>query len=260
MKKEEIKAGLVLICTGKYDQFLQPMLDSIQKHWFPEQKEVPVFLFTDKTLTIKEAIDKPAVMINRIALYMQHTEHKPWPLPTLLRYETMLKSWSTIRFQTTHVFYVDVDALFVKDIDGDVLGIVGEDTDLEFPCDLVGVRHCGFANGGWGSPNTPKESTAYFPEEEYRYCDYLMGGFQGGKTVHYLMAVSEMMKNIAIDQSNGTMAEWHDESHWNWYWHVAAKIYTRSVMGPTFFMAEEMAGSDQAYILALKKDHAAVRS
>ena len=71
------KIGLLIIATGKYDRFVPPLHESVQKH-FMLKHDVSVFVFTDKTLPAKNGL----VVIQQ--------DHEPWPNPTLKRYHVLV--------------------------------------------------------------------------------------------------------------------------------------------------------------------------
>ena len=45
-----MKIGVLIIATGKYDRFVQPFLESVDKYFFKDQEGV-VYLFSDKDIT-----------------------------------------------------------------------------------------------------------------------------------------------------------------------------------------------------------------
>ena len=70
------KVGLLIIATNKYVDFLQPLIESANKHFLSNQ-EVTYFVFTDKDLNLTS---------DRDIVYTQ-VEHREWPWMTLGRYE-----------------------------------------------------------------------------------------------------------------------------------------------------------------------------
>jgi hypothetical protein len=118
---------------------------------------------------------------------------------------------------------------------------------------IIAVKHAGFVNGGWGSNNVHPESTAFIPEELRK--TYYAGGFQGGARDTYMNMAFELSKNIAADESKGIIAEWHDESHFNKYLCDKEPV----ALGHEYCMPEDNITKDPK-ILALLKDHAAIRS
>ena len=240
MEKQNV-VGLIIICTGKYDIFLQPLVDSMEK-WFFVGSKFDIYLFSDK--------DYPVSLTNRMTLYRNAVPHLPFPYPTLFRYKWISKYADV--FQSDNLFYLDVDMLFVNEVGSEILPSNNE---------LVVTRHPGFFHGGWGDRDTSPRSTAYLDPVLWK--DYFAGGFQGGTRDAFLKASETMDYNIDIDFDNEVMAKWHDESHWNHY----IKFYPSiKILSPEYCMVEEMGLRKKWRIddltprlIALKKDHKKLR-
>ena len=220
--------GLLLIATGKYDIFLQPLLESVDKYFFPND-EVQIYLFTDKNYTSKQITIFPI-------------QHRPFPYPTLYRYRFFTTYAGAIK--SDYLFYMDVDMLFVDYVGKEILG------------DLVAVRHPGYFRGGWGDYGTPKNSLAYVNPKERR--GYYAGGFQGGRRDNYLSAALGMATNIDIDKSAGIVAQWHDEAHWNKY----LTTHPFKELTPSYCFPEAVWAKDIPFrpvIKALDKNHKELR-
>ena len=78
-----------------------------------------------------------------------------------------------------------------------------------------------------------------------------------------MSACREMAENIDIDSANGIMAQWNDESHWNYY----LKQHPHKELSPEYCMVEQMDLRQKwgishltPRLIALKKDHKEVRS
>lgn len=183
-----MKIGLILIATNKYIDFLEPLLNSID-NFLPNHTKV-IYLFTDSNKDIK---------FKNLEIITIKVEHKPFPYSTLMRYYWINSIKNKIN--TDYLFYSDVDMKFI-DVKDEVLH------------DLVGIRHPGFKENNWNWYKNYK-STAYIPLGNRKV--YCCGGFQGGKTISYLKACKILSENIEIDNKNNILADWNDESHWNWY-------------------------------------------
>jgi len=233
-----MKIGLCIIATGKYDIFLKPILDSIKTYFFTPI-DVTVYVFTDSETFYG----------NGLVTYYVPIMHEPFPLVTLNRYSTILKEERTfIEDKITHLFYCDADMLFVGKVGPEIL------PDDAHP-GIVAVRHPGFINGGWGSPNCDPLSTAYVPEPERG--TYFAGGFQGGNIEDFLKMCKALKEAIKVDTENGIMAEWHDESHFNRY---LTDFRPGLVLGHEYCMPEDNITLPSPKLLALSKDHNAIRS
>lgn len=239
----KLKIGIYLICTGKYDIFLEPLIDSLDKYFFKDD-EIIIYLFWDKNYEIK--------LPGRFLIIYTPTEHKPFPAPTLFRYKNLLSISDKIKCD--YLFYSDVDMLFVGDVGREILPQANND------CGLVATLHPGFYNGG-GSWDTNEKSTAFMPLENR--IKYYCGGFQGGKTIDYMNACSIMARNINFDEMNSVMAIWHDESHWNQY----LSIRNPKVLTPEYCMVEQInlrqiwgISHFSPKIIAIAKNHNEIRS
>lgn len=191
--------ALLCLSTGQaYWQFISPFLHSARTFLPPH---IP-YLFTDcrKDFGIPQKTTNP----------------EGYPLTTLHRYRTFLQ----IREQLDrydHVFYSDIDDLFVSPIEAD-----------DICCDgITAVSHAGFHHGD------PKCRT-YERRPQSTACIstlgdcYYAGGFIGGSHDAFLAMAEAIVKNVDIDEKNGVLAEWHDESHLNRYLldHPPARVLT----------------------------------
>jgi hypothetical protein len=228
-----MKIGLLLIATGKYDQFVGPFLESVDKYFFKDD-HVNVYLFSDKSFKVNSG---------RLTVYRLPIEHKPFPYATLLRYRHFDQNKDFLK-ENDYLFYSDVDMRFVSEVGREILG------------DLTVVQHPGFYNGGWGSNNVDKKSLAFLPIN--KRTGYYAGGFQGGKTKSYLDACNVLHARINDDLSRDIMAEWHDESHWNWYMKIEARNFR--VLDPSYCYPESWSLPFEKKLLALDKNHKEVRS
>ena len=230
------RVGLLIIATGKYDTFLQPLIDSADKFFFPGE-EVDIYIFSDKPYN-------DPIKSDRFNIQVMEIKHHPFPLATLYRY----KHFHTYRNVLTsdYLFYLDVDMKFV--------GLVGEEILGEIVC----VRHPGFYKGGWGSQNCDPKSLAYLPKEKWG--QYKAGGFQGGKSETYLEACNILNARIQDDEGRGVLAEWHDETHWNWYLNTLAR--NPLTLDPGYCYPEAPWAKGMPFvkrIMALDKNHADMR-
>lgn len=246
------KIGLLLIATGKYKQFILPLLHTVKKH-FLKGHTVEVFLYADE-------VDFPVdwlIQHTQIGILTHFKKIPPYSFPqaTLYRYKIFNEAKEYILDEECHgkidyLFYCDVDMRFEGEVGDEILG-----------SDLVAVRHPGFFKGGWGSPNVNPRSTAFVPS--YARKNYYAGGFQGGRAEAYLKTCEILNENIQMDESNNIMAEWHDESHWNArLTHVEFKE-----LSPSYCMVEDVErrkawGIDnlEPKIIALNKNHSELRA
>ena len=213
--------GILIIATGKYDVFLKPLIESINKYFLVNHK-VTIFTFGDKNNTFK-------------------MEHKPFPYPTLMRYHQFNKQ-KDILSKMDYIFYCDVDMLFVGDVAEEIL------SDGLTACIHPFSESRSFKN----TFELNKKSTAY-TEEIKTYC---CGGFQGGTSEAFLTMSKTIADNIDIDLEKGIIARWHDETHYNKYLteNKPSIILSRDYCTP------EKEQNENSKLLALDKDHKEIRS
>jgi len=118
----------------------------------------------------------------------------------------------------THLFFCDIDFLFVNSIKEEELASDG----------IVSVLHPGFPDSFCRDP----KSTAYVhPSGNH---PYYTGCFQGGELNVYLNMCKVIAERIDIDDRNGIMAVWNDESHYVKFLteHPPAKVLTPAYAYP----------------------------
>lgn len=224
-----MKIGMLIISTGKYDVFIDPLLESARKY-FMKQHEVTFFLFTDSEKW-KETKD----------VVTTYVKHEPFPSPTLKRYEIFDNNKQILQNQD-YLFYCDADMLFVSEVGEEIIS------------ERVATIHPGFL-GGRGTPETRKESLAYVSPMEDMI--YFAGGFNGGKAEIFLEMSKKLSENIKKDLDNNIIAIWHDESHMNRYFidNPPTKIISSSYCYP-----ESWNLPFEKKLLALDKNHKEIRS
>jgi hypothetical protein len=243
--------GVIVICTGKYDVFLQPLVESLDKFFF-KGYDYDLYVFADKVPKLPPC--------DRRTTHWAEIPHLPFPFPTLYRYKwiTRYSEWLTAE----NLYYIDVDMLLVGEVGTEIVADVSG---------LVAVYHPGFySNKGWGDHGTPIQSRAYLPPSQRH--DYFAGGFQGGSNQEYLTACRMMAEGIDIDldtakdmgweKNKGVLAQYHDESFWNHY----LKYHPYRALSPAYCMVEEVylrrkwdIDDIDFKIMALKKDHSKLR-
>ncbi len=233
------KVCICLISTGKYGQFVQPLIDSIRE-FFLLRHRVEIHLFSDDVTGIEyENCERVKIIKHGIKSYK-------FPEVTLYRYKIILMS----NYICDYMYYMDVDMRIVRE--------VGE----EIFAPLVAVGHPGYSIVGGGAWCDNVQSLAYVaPNKRIKY---VAGGFQGGQKDRYLDAIIALHSRINLDESRGIMATWHDESHWN-------KLYSEHpleflVLNSGYCMVENMYQRKlwkidglTPYILALDKNHKEIR-
>ena len=184
------KVGLLIVATGKYDTFVNPLIVSARKY-FCTNHEVTYYVFTDGT--IPEADDIVRVEQRRLG----------WPYDTLMRnsiYHNHRDSFAS----EDYLFALDADMLFVDHVGDEIFG------------ERVATMHPGYATTGASFPyESNKKSTAYMPKKSAR--NYFAGGFFGGSQNGFRHIVEETTNRVLEDLNHGIIAVWHDETQWNKY-------------------------------------------
>jgi len=243
MNNNKKQIALMLIATNKYIDFVKPLLESVDK-WFLTDHKIDVYLFRN-LVDDRRVIDilEEYRPINRVSLAVRETEHQPWPMMTLLRYNMFKSIEKELEGNYDYVFYSDVDMLFVDKVGEEVLGT-----------GLTATVHPGFYN-------KPREqftyetnplSYAYIQPDQGKF--YFAGGFQGGTTQAFLTAIRECSSSVMADLSNKIIAVWQDESHWNRYLSDYKGKLTK--LSPSYCFPESWNHLPfQRKLLALDKDH-----
>jgi histo-blood group ABO system transferase len=232
------KIGLLVICLGKYDIFLPPLVKSVEKY-FLTNHDVTVFCFTDKDLPSKKG------RINIVKVPVDPERYKPFfPYATLKRYHMFAENKESLK-DMDYLYYCDVDMLFASNVEEEVL----PDTETG----LTGTEHPGFFGGRRGTYETNVLSEACVKNSEGK--TYFAGGFNGG-TREAFLAMSEHIKNkVDMDANKNIMAIWHDESHMNRYF----IDHPPKMLSPAYCFPESWAIPFEKKLLALDKNHAEIR-
>lgn len=224
-----MKIGLLLIATGKYSIFVDQLVTSANR-WFLSGHDVTYFLFTDSNMQFVSP------KISKIA-----HEHKPWPLPTLLRYATFCRHAEQL-IAMDYLYYCDVDMRFIDSVGDEILGA------------RVATQHPGYYNRR-GTPEIRPQSKAFVAPHENM--QYFAGGFNGGTSSEYIKMARTISSNIEHDTANGIVAVWHDESHMNRYF---IDNPPTKILDPGYCYGESMNIPFKKRLLALNKNHAEIRN
>ncbi|HEY2809984.1 MAG TPA: hypothetical protein VGJ00_01130 [Rhabdochlamydiaceae bacterium] len=221
------KVGLLIMATGKYTQFVGPLISSARKH-FCTHHTVTYFVFTDGE--IPQAGDIVPIYQKRLG----------WPYDTMMRYHVYLKSKELLALQD-YLFALDSDMLFVDEVGDEILG------------ERVATQHPGFVSQRGSYERNPR-SLAYVDPSEGQY--YFAGGFYGGRAQEVLTILRTLSICIDEDLRQGIIAEWHDEAHWNRY---CIDYPPTRILNPSYCYPEELELNYTKKLLALCKNHNELR-
>ena len=222
------KIGLLVMATGKYTMFVPKLIDSAEKY-FCKGHEVTYFIFTEGYLEPRD---------NMITL---HQIKLGWPYDTMLRYHVYLKYRDILKTQD-YLFACDADMLFVDDCGDEILG------------ERVATIHPGFFGKPGPHDETDHRSRAYIPKKLRK--NYYAGGFYGG-TASEMIKIAEV-NSFMIDEdlTDGIIAKWHDESHWNRY---CIDNPPTVILSPSYCYPESWELPCKKILLALDKNHKELR-
>lgn len=225
---ERYKVGLLVVATGKYIQFVKPLLDSARTYFCPNH-DVTYFIFTDGVYQ-----SEPDVVLlpqNKLG----------WPYDTLMRC-AMYDKYSSELVSMDYLFACDADMRFVDCVGDEILS------------PRVATQHPGYV-GQRGTYETRPISRACIYAHEGQH--YFAGGFHGGSAQEFLKLAHTMHENIKIDMSKGFIAVWHDESHLNRYF---VDNPPTAILSPSYCYPESWNIKYTKRLLALDKNHAEVRA
>ncbi len=222
------KVGLLVMATGKYIQFVEPLVKSAEKH-FCTKHQVTYFIFTDGTLPPAD---------NVVVLYQSRLG---WPFDTMMRYHAYAAHADLLAKQD-YLFACDADMLFVDTVGDEILG------------ERVATQHPAYYFRR-GTYETNPISTAYVRYDEGT--QYYAGGFYGGSSKEFIKILHTNIGNIYQDLLNGYIAVWHDESHWNRY---CIDHPPTIVLSPSYCSVEGYEMPFPQKLVALNKNHDALRT
>lgn len=234
--------GVCIIATNNYIQFFEQLYKSIEKNFLTNYRK-KYYLFTN----IKSSKLPKNVKIIPI-------KHEGWPAVTLKRYHYMYKVIGNL-IKNDYILYIDADSRVIDKIGSEFL------PTPEKP--LIAIRHPGFyLYNKNGTPETRSTSTACISDIENH--TYVCGGLCFGISHEFVRMIMKLKININIDQLNGIVAIWHDESHFNKY--VFDNKHKFQLFSPDYMFPEPISQWQERLpkctpkILALLKDHDKLRN
>lgn len=240
--------GILMVCTGRYVNYCEETIKSIEKHFLKGLKKIYYFFTNDV-----EFIGRLCKKLN-IEHYASKINHRGFPADTLYRYNYFLLQKHNLLLNTDVIFYFDVDMKVVNDVEEIILPtkdkpfVVAEHNMM-----LLNEFH----RKSKGTPEINPISTACIDISEDRPT-YVVGGFNGGITSEFLKMAKHITKNVDVDDENEFMAVWHDESHLNRYY--TSNYNKFNLLDVGYCYPERATFKNKQYILALEKNHFKVRT
>lgn len=222
------KVGILIVATGKYDQFVGPLIASARKHFCTDQ-EVTYFVFSDGN--IEEASDVVGI----------HQKKMGWPYDTMMR-NAIYHEHRDLFAAQDYLYAIDADMLFVDTVGTEIFG------------ERVATLHAWYI-GRRGTYEIDQKSLACVSQDEGEH--YFAGGFFGGSNPEFLKIIAETTQRVRNDLSHGTIAIWHDESHWNRY---CIDHPPTVILDPSYCHPESFDFGYSKKLIALDKNHNEVRS
>lgn len=220
------RVGLLIVATGKYVQFVQPLIRSAEQFFLPGHERT-YFIFTDH-------IDELQKQANIVPVFQKKLG---WPYDSMMR-SSIYNDHRELFNNMDYLFACDADMVFVDYVGNEVLG------------NLVATLHPIYT---WrrGTYDANPKSKAYVAAHEGTH--YFAGGFYGGSRDAFCQMIQELTQNIKSDTSNGIMARWHDESHLNRYF---IDHEPTCILNPSYCYPEGYSFGYHPRLVALYKNHA----
>ena len=185
---KKYNVGLLIMATGKYISFVEPLLKSAATYFLPNQN-VTYFIFTDGDVPKIPNV----VKINQPQL--------GWPYDSMMRFATYYQNRNAL---------TNMDYLFSCDADMRFVDFVGD----EILQNRVATIHSNYMFDQKPYETNPL-STACINRGNGKH--YFAGAFYGGTKTAFLHLARTNAKNIDIDLARGIIALVNDESHLNKY-------------------------------------------
>lgn len=196
-----MKVAILYICTGPYVAFWKGFYESFSAR-FLKEAEKTYFVFTDAPSVYAEETDDAIVRIPQ--------DNLGWPGNTLYRFRMFMRLRKELE-AFDYIFFLNANFVCKTEV-------TAEDF-LPREEGLLVVQHPGnFDRRPYLYPyDRNKRCQAYVPYKCLEGKHYVCGGANGGKRDAYLALIEELDRRTDIDEKNGIIARWHDESQINRY-------------------------------------------
>lgn len=216
------RIAIFSIFTGNYIVFYKQFVKSIQKNFLPDC-EKHFFICSDQKL------ERFRCIRNKLTPYK--IDDLRFPYITLLRYKIFNETVSKDLSGYDYVFFLNSNARCLTKITTDEINL---DKDYTF------TLHDNHIEGGLDNKPFEKNklSTACF-SEKWESPDYIGGRFFGAKTENFITLSEQLASNTQKDLDQEIIAEWHDESHLNWFFNTFKKDLSYNLMSQNYHVQEQ---------------------
>lgn len=191
-----MKIGVLIVCTGKYVKFFEPLYRSCQE-FFMTDHDVTYYVFTEGEIPKEPKI--------------RHV-YQPvmgWPYDTLMRFEMFLKVKEEL-LNEDYLFFMNANMLCVDKVGEEIL-------PKEEHSYLMAVQHPGFINRSIDDYTYERNPNSNFYIPYGKGQKYYQGNFNGGRSKEFVEMSEKLLELIKDDLSKGIIPVWWDESALNWY-------------------------------------------
>lgn len=231
-----MKIAILSINIGKYICFWKDFYQSAQLLFLPDADR-HFFVFTD-------AVDNKDLQHDNVTVIYQ--KDLGWPGNTLYRFHMFLSIESQLQ-DFDYIFFGNSNLLFIEKLGAEILPSPEQRW-------VFVKREKSLMHNGIEVYETRPESLAYVAPEEKNI--YVRGGFNGGIASDYIDMCKELAHNIDVDNENGIVAIWHDESHITRF---AINHPNALVLPAGYLYPEEYVMPYAKHILIRKKDNTSIR-
>jgi hypothetical protein len=191
-----MKIGILIVCTGKYNVFLDTLYRSCEQHFLPQASKT-YYVFTEG----------PVPEYGNIIKF--HQPYMGFPNDTLKRFHLFTK-YSQILTESDYLYFLNANMICVREIGNEILPTPQHDH-------LFAVQHPGFYNKPATEFTYERNPTSRFHIPMGEGSHYYQGCFIGGRTPEFLGMSQTLASLIDIDLAANVMPVWWDESALNWY-------------------------------------------
>jgi hypothetical protein len=234
------RIGILTVATNRYIEYWEKMVisfsESVSNH------DLTFHVFTDQISRVQKFSD----LNSNINVRVHKVEPLGWPSASLYRYR-LISSISDLLGEDV-LMHLDADMLVLRSFDSQF-----DPSTWEGGVSLV--AHPGFWRpsgraavrfyrdnprriaadlsskiriGGLGAWCQNRNSEAYVPRKSRKV--YVCGGTWMGMNREFKALSQTLAQSVSVDEIEGVMAEWHDESHLNKW----AVMNRHSVLSPSY--------------------------